>query len=184
MRFLGIDYSMSCPAVTVIDEEGNSKSYFLTGVRKHEGVGARTGTHGRTHAWEGVPHSSYNCQEQRYDNIANWVLSIAQEGDEILIEDYAMGSKGRVFATAENCGLLKYKLWVAGFRFNTIPPSVLKKFVTGKGNSDKCKMHEAFGAETGIDLMKAMDKESKDCGSPVSDIVDSYYLARYALTKR
>lgn len=175
---------MTCPAVTTIDEEGNSKSCFLTGVRRHEGAGTRTGTHGRTHAWEGFAHPSYNCQEQRYDNISNWALSLARADDVIMIEDYAMGSKGRVFSTAENCGLLKHKLWVAGFRFNTVPPTVLKKFVTGKGNADKCKMHESFVAETGIDMMKAMDLSDKKCDSPVSDIVDSYYLARYALTKR
>jgi Holliday junction resolvasome RuvABC endonuclease subunit len=184
MRFLGIDYSMTCPAITVMDEAGNSKSYFLTGVRKHEGAGTRTGTHGRTHAWEGIAYPSHNCQEQRFDNIANWAVEIAKGADAILIEDYAMGAKGKVFHIAENCGLLKHKLWVAGLPFDTIAPTALKKFATGKGNSDKCKMHDAFVDETGIDLMKAMDKESKDCGSPVSDIVDSYYLARYALTKR
>jgi len=184
MRFLGIDYSMTCPAVTVMDGAGNSKSYFLTGVRRHEGAGTRTGAHGRTHAWEGITYPPHNCQEQRFDNIANWTLALTQQGDVIVIEDYAMGAKGKVFHIAENCGLLKHKLWVAGLSFQTVAPTALKKFATGKGNADKCKMHESFVTETGIDLMKAMDKESKDCGSPVSDIVDSYYLAKYALTKR
>jgi hypothetical protein len=45
-------------------------------------------------------------------------------------------------------------------------------------------MHAAFKEQTGIDLMASMEKESKDCGSPVSDIVDSYFLARYAITKQ
>ena len=95
-----------------------------------------------------------------------------------------MGAKGKVFHIAENCGLLKHKLWVAAHRYQTITPTALKKFATGKGNADKCMMHAAFVAETGIDLMKAMDKESKDCGSPVSDIVDSFYLAKYAFTRQ
>ena len=65
-----------------------------------------------------------------------------------------------------------------------IAPTALKKFAAGKGNADKCVMHAAFKEQTGIDLMVSMEKESKDCGSPVSDIVDSYFLARYAITKQ
>jgi hypothetical protein len=42
-------------------------------------------------------------------------------------------------------------------------------------------MHSSFVKDTNIDLMKTMDKESKECSSPVSDIVDSYYLAKYAM---
>jgi hypothetical protein len=41
-------------------------------------------------------------------------------------------------------------------------------------------MHDAFVATTGHDLRKVMDNESKDCGSPVSDVVDSYFLTMFA----
>ena len=92
-----------------------------------------------------------------------------------------MGAKGKVFHIGENCGLLNHKLWKEKMSFKVIAPTALKKFASGKGNADKCMMHESFVKDTGINLMKEMDKESKDCGSPVSDIVDSYYLARYAL---
>ena len=95
-----------------------------------------------------------------------------------------MGAKGKVFHIGENCGLLKHKLWKNKIRFETVTPTALKKFATGKGNSDKCIMHAAFHELTKINLMKEMDKESKDCGSPVSDIVDSYFIARYALKKQ
>lgn len=184
MRFVGIDYSMTTPAVTVMDEVGNTNTHFLTGVRRHVGAQARTGTHGRTHTWAGYEYPDYLSQEQRFDQIAKWTVNMIKPSDWILLEDYAMGAKGKVFHIAENCGLLKHKLWVLGFGYQTVAPTALKKFATGKGNADKCMMHTAFVAETGIDLMKEMDKESKDCGSPVSDIVDSYYLARLAVKRQ
>jgi len=98
--------------------------------------------------------------------------------DHIVIEDYAMGAKGRVFHLGENCGLLKHKLWHNGLTFSVIAPTALKKFATGKGNADKCAMVEAFRLRTGIDLPVHM-QGGKDCGSPVSDIVDSWFLAAY-----
>ena len=55
-------------------------------------------------------------------------------------------------------------------------PSVVKKGATGKGNADKDMMYEAFLKETKIDLKKILDTEK--CGNPLSDIVDSYYIAK------
>ena len=37
-------------------------------------------------------------------------------------------------------------------------------------------MYEAFLKETKIDLKKILDTEK--CGNPLSDIVDSYYIAK------
>lgn len=184
MRFIGIDYSTTTPAITAMDKDGNTDTYFLTGVRRHTGAHAYGGAHGRTHAWIGYDYPDYVCQEHRFHQIAEWSMKIVKPDDVIMIEDYAFASKGRVFHIAENCGLLKHKLWAAGYRYETVTPSTLKKFATGKGNADKCMMHDAFVAETGIDVMKAMDMKGKDCGSPVSDIVDSFYLARYAFTRQ
>ena len=97
------------------------------------------------------------------------------------IEDYSFGSTGRVFHIAENCGLLKYKLWEIGLRFTTIAPSAIKKFATGKGNADKQKMYDAFVAETGQNLIQFYSK-SGTLTSPVTDIVDSYYIAKYGMS--
>ena len=55
-------------------------------------------------------------------------------------------------------------------------PSVVKKGATGKGNADKDMMYEAFLKETKIDLKKIFDTDK--VGNPVSDIVDSYYVAK------
>jgi Holliday junction resolvasome RuvABC endonuclease subunit len=98
----------------------------------------------------------------------------------IMIEDYSFGSKGRVFNLAENCGILKYMLYKNGYRFFTVPPTVVKKFATGKGNATKEKMYETFVRDTFVDLHSIISPTTK-LGSPTTDIVDAWYLARYMI---
>ena len=70
--------------------------------------------------------------------------------DYVGLEGYAYGASGRaIFQIAENCGLLKYKLWEAGIAVDIIPPTKVKKDATGKGNADKRKMVDAFELDTG-----------------------------------
>lgn len=89
-----------------------------------------------------------------------------------------MGSKsGLVLNIAENGGLLKHKLWKAGIQFINPAPTSVKKFFTGKGNSNKIAMHDAFVEKTGKDISLLI--ESKKDGNPVSDIVDSYAMYLY-----
>jgi predicted CoA-binding protein len=130
----------------------------------------------------GDEHDEYLCDQQRYENIAAWVISIIapyrDQEHSILIEDYSFGSKGRVFNLAENCGLLKYFLYKDGYRFFTVPPSVIKKYATGKGNADKQKMYDSFYERTQIDLISVFSPKGK-LASPVTDIVDAFYLTQY-----
>jgi len=100
----------------------------------------------------------------------------------VLIEDYSFGSKGKVFNLAENCGILKYMLYKAEYKFFTVPPTVVKKYATGKGNATKEKMYEAFLNETFIDLHNIISPTTK-LGSPTTDIVDAWYIARYMIDK-
>lgn len=148
-----------------------SMFYFLTEHKK------LTGTIQNAVGYE---HKEYYCEQERYDNIAEFFLSKipTKPLPQIFIEDYSFGSKGRVFHIAENCGLLKNKLWEVGFKFTTVPPTVIKKYATGKGNADKAKMYEAFVGETGRNLISLYSKTGR-LDSPVTDIVDSYYIAKY-----
>ena len=93
-----------------------------------------------------------------------------------------MGSKGKVFHIAENTGILKYTLYKNKVKYATVPPTVVKKFASGKGNSKKEQMYEAFIKETGTDLIKLLSYE-KQLGNPITDIVDSFYLAKYGSEK-
>ena len=91
--------------------------------------------------------------------------------------DYSFGSTGRVFHIAENLGLLKYKLKMeCGWDYTLLPPSVIKKFATDKGNANKDLMLDAFEKDTGTNLAQVFDTTSK---SPVSDVADAYFICKY-----
>ena len=70
------------------------------------------------------------------------------------------------------------------FKFETIPPTVIKKEATGKGNANKELMYETFLAETKIDLQSQLTPKSTKIVNPVSDIVDSYYICKTGFEKK
>jgi hypothetical protein len=96
----------------------------------------------------------------------------------VALEGYAYSASGRVFHIAENTGILKYKLYHLGVPVTIIPPTEVKKFASGKGNADKTQMYDAFVWETGMHLKAVLAPNRKEIGSPVSDIVDSYYICK------
>lgn len=178
-KIIGIDYSLTCPAVCVVDERPlvddplqNCKFYYLTTVKKYEGVFLDGKIVGNL-----MPE--WNTEQERHDKISDWVFSKSVEhtiNPRVFIEDYSFGSKGRVFNLAENTGLLKHKLYKKGIKFDTVVPSVVKKLATGKGNADKEKMYDKFYEETGVNLMEHLDQQTLK--NPVTDIVDSYFIVR------
>lgn len=174
MTFVGIDYSLTSPCVCISKDKVYSHSYFyfLSNNKKHIG---------KFYNILGDEHDEYLSDPQRYENIASWVLSILPKPSDdlyILIEDYSYGSKGKVFHIAENCAILKYLLYKNEYNYYTIAPTVIKKYATGKGNADKQKMYDAFFAKTEIDLISVFSS-TKRLTSPVTDIVDSFYLTCY-----
>jgi Holliday junction resolvasome RuvABC endonuclease subunit len=108
---------------------------------------------------------------------------VCHGSDQVAIEGYAYGAKGRVFHIAENTGVLKYKLFQANIPVEVISPSEVKKKATGKGNADKKHMHIAFMQETGYNLATLMTPDKKEVTNPVSDIVDSYYVCKALFEK-
>jgi len=87
-----------------------------------------------------------------------------------MLESYAFGARGdAVTKIAENGGVLKHEMLNYGVPFETVPPTTVKKYATGKGNAKKLDMYDAFVERTGQELkFKAW-----------SDIVDSYFIAMY-----
>ncbi len=70
----------------------------------------------------------------------------------IVYEGYSMGSHtGRAFDIGELGGVLKMFAFGNGYPVLLVPPTVLKKFVTGKGNASKeeviLKLYKRFGYE-------------------------------------
>ena len=126
----------------------------------------------------GEMFSEWNEDMERYQSIADWAIDILKDVKQVALEGYAYSATGKVFHIAENTGVLKYKLFQEGIPVTIMPPTEVKKFGSGKGNADKAMMHQAFIKETGIDLKTLMTPDKKDVTSPVSDVVDAYFICK------
>lgn len=171
----GIDFSMTCPAITIGSSSDFSKckSFFYTDKKKFEG--------NLGHDIFGMMMIPYENEMERYGNISDWAMAIMRKFNvsEVCIEGYSMGSKGNVFNIGENTGILKYNLWKAGIKYHTVAPTQAKKHFSGKGNANKCAMHDAFEEKTGISIVDMLGVGADK--NPVSDVVDSYAMLNYGL---
>jgi hypothetical protein len=120
----------------------------------------------------------YTSSSERFNNIGTWIVDVckAQGVTKVFIEDYSYGSKGRVFHIAENGGVCKFLLWKNNIPYETIPPTVIKKFATGKGNADKEKMQEAFLSETNFNIKEILSM-TLDASAPSRKISASALLS-------
>lgn len=178
MIIAGIDYSLCGPAICLYKTSDPKKFvysdctfFFLTDNKRQSEI--------RTTNIFGERLSDWDSSEQRYETIADWALDIVMGCSHIAVEGYAYAAtSNRIFQVAENTGLLKYKLYQLGIPVTVIPPTDVKKFATGKGNADKNAMYTAFLHETGANIKTLLTPKREECVSPVSDIVDSYYICK------
>ena len=176
MIVAGIDYSMTSPAICVHTGEdwsiNNCIFYYLVKTDKHQVI---------TDTLKGSIYPEWSSPEHRFENLAKWSLGVLSQHrvSSVNLENYAMGASGKVFHIGENTGLLKHSMWKNGIEFVVTPPTVIKKFATGKGNANKEKMWDSFIDETRLNLFNKLGQEQKKNWTPVSDIVDSYYLAKH-----
>ena len=173
MKICGIDYSMTSPAMCI--HEGDSWSYsncqFYYMVKNDKKLYSKGPFHGSV-------YPKYESDQERYLNLSNWAIANISGVDSVAIEGYAFGAVGRVFQIAENTGQLKQTLWESKIPFVTYTPGEIKKLGSGKGNSDKAAMVDAFYKETGVDLWDTLSLKNRNHWNPVSDIVDAYYIAK------
>lgn len=193
--FVGIDYSMTSPAMAFY--EGDPSKFSWTAVTFYVRTDSLTlGKDHQPYYWcEFARIEQYSSSTERFDQISNWAMNKillgchpvwtgtkqSQRKTFIGMEDYALGARGKVFEIAENTGLLKYKLRENKIPFQLIAPTTIKKFATGKGNADKTKMYEAWMKETDYDIQKILTPKRTKLGSPVTDIVDSYFILKYLI---
>ena len=168
MVIAGIDYSLRGPAVCVWKGDATTpfefkhcKFYYLTDTKKY----AKTFINNI----HGSIFDEYNHECERYDTISSWAVDVCYGCEEVALEGYAYGAKGRI---------LKYKFFQASIPVDVITPSEIKKKATGSGNASKHDMHLAFTKETGYNLLAAITPDKKEVSNPVSDIIDSYYVCK------
>jgi Holliday junction resolvasome RuvABC endonuclease subunit len=174
---VGIDYSLNSPAICIAGDNfdfDKCSFHFLTRKKKYVGKFDKN--------IFGYEYKDFNTPIERFTNISIWALDVIHKNKsntaKVFIEGYSFGSKGQaVFQIAENCGILKYRLQMSPtILYDTIVPSVVKKYASGKGNADKQLMYDSFKEHTKKDLMKIFDMQTLN--NPVTDIVDSYYIAK------
>lgn len=173
---IGIDFSMQCPCLCRFEGEEFSFDkcvfHYLTSRKKFERISPQI---------NGYSHQLYSSPEERFDQITNWTLSHIDKNAIIFLEGYSFGSRaGLAFNIGELGGLLKHKLYKNNNEYHIVPPTVVKKFATSKGNSKKDMMYEAFYKETKFNLLEELN--IKVGSNPQSDIVDSYWLCKYGFT--
>ena len=183
-KLAGIDYSLTSPAICVWKGTDDNRQfnfnmcnvYYLETAQRlkrpqHEILNLHTEIYPE---WE--------TEEQRHDLLSDWAMSIIS-GCQVFIEGYAFATSGKSYvrSVAENSGLLKHKMYKAHQTFTSIPPSVIKKYATGKGNANKDLMYDAFSIEcvTPVDLQKTLRPKSTKLTNPTTDIVDSYWICKY-----
>lgn len=195
--FIGVDYSITSPCVCVIDVNARTHIYCLS-EHVQSDVESRDEDISLFIEANTFKKDGRGTDLERFSFAAGKIVSFIQDvggWDFAAIEDYSMGSKGKVFNIAEATGIFKMKaLETLGLHFTPLAPAHIKKFFHGKGNADKKMMWEAckrdhpdFAAflSTGLFHTKSSRKKMIDelllpGESPLADVVDAFVIACYA----
>lgn len=172
---IGIDFSITSPAVVIsIDEDfNNSKVLAFKQTNKQESTGNIML----------ADYPTYSSKEERYNKLACIIVNFIKDNTtekDVYLEGYAYGANGNVFDIAEATGCLKQVLYHNGYNIHIKEPSVVKKFATGKGNSNKFGMLDAF-KNRGFDIESyfrgTKEITDKKIPAPLTDVIDAYFLS-------
>lgn len=181
---IGIDYSISSPSVYIGDDDFDSGKVLC--FRQNKKMESKDNV-----LMSDYPE--YDTKEERYYMLANICVHFIldnlerdkngyiKERPAVHLEGYAYGATGNVFDIAEATSVLKQLLYHNGFEIKIVEPSVVKKKATGKGNSNKFAMLEAF-KDLGYDISSKFDNiaeiTDKKIPAPMTDIIDAYFVSR------
>ena len=178
----GIDYSLNSPCICIIPPTpSNDVIVPFAECRFHYLTNTRSALVAEQNI-QGEMMGSWNGDEDRYETIAEWATRILNSYKCISVglEGYAYGATNpsRLAQICENQGLLKYNLYKNGIHWNIFPPTTIKKMATSNGRSVKSQMYDAWLKDTDICLQSVFGRDPNGkIKSPISDIVDSYYIA-------
>ena len=185
MMIAGIDYSLTSPAICIWKDKDDNRQFNFNMCTIHYLETAQRLKRATEHEILNLCPEIYpewDTEEQRHDLLSEWAMKCIR-GCYVFIEGYAFATSGKshVRSVAENSGLLKHKMYKSNQPFRSIPPTVIKKFATDKGNANKEVMHDSFIRETDTpsDLKTILRPKSTKPTSPITDIVDSYWICKY-----
>jgi len=145
--YIGLDLSLTGTGICVLDEKANIK-HISTIKTKARGM-------------------------ERLNYIANSIDDVLVKYPNITVylEGYSYGSQGKIFEIGELGGVVKLMLYSQSITPKIIPPTVLKKFVIGKGGGPGTKKED----------MKLFAYKKWKVEFATNDECDSYCLAMLAL---
>ena len=144
-NFFGLDFAFANNRLIILDEDGKIIRQDL------------------------VKTTNKQSDELRLVYIRDYVSSLLKDGDIAYIEGLSYGSIGLAKAQMSAVHyVIRLLLMEKGIKYKIIEPTVLKKFVTGKG---QCKKN--------LILLKVFKKWGIEFDS--DDLADAYVLARMAL---
>ena len=183
-KIAGIDYSLTSPAICVYkeDEDGgyfdfdSCMLHYLSHTERQQQLAAGCGISNLK--VESYPE--WKTAEERHEKLASWAYRIVQGCEEVYLEGYAYGVTSNRAPIYENTAILKHRMWKNKVSFTMYPPTVIKKFATGKGNANKEVMYDAFVGEllTPTDLKERLTPKATKVKNPISDLVDAYFIAK------
>lgn len=115
-------------------------------------------------------YKSKHTGMQRLGDIGQRIIDLIgkYEPDLVGLEGYSYGSKFNHESMYSIGTVIRYFMWQNEIDYKEIPPSTLKKFVTGKGNAKK-------------DLMMVNVYKNWGFDSANDNVVDAYALAMFTL---
>lgn len=173
---IGIDYSVTSPAVAIRLADGSLKFFCFRQKKKHMVNDDRIVM---------LDYPEYDSPEDRYASLATGLM---EEIDKVInlptkvhIENYAYSASGQITGLAEATGLMKHHLWLEGCSIHPHIASSVKKFATGKGNATKREMVDAFAKVVAdpYPWFDLVDDGKEKIPSPINDIVDAYFVLTY-----
>lgn len=160
MTIAGIDQSLTGTAITIIED--NIEKFFLLSSKKTKGTKC--------------PSIDYTRRLMEIRNDVKKVLD-QYKPSYICMEGMAFGAKGSViFELGGLSHLLRELYFNEDIRFIIAPPTVIKKYATGKGNADKMMMIlEAMKRGANIPFFKKIEKQEMFD----DNVCDSYFMASF-----
>lgn len=177
MQFAGVDWSITSPAVTIIRNDSSIATVHAISPFDAEVTLSNKNVIIHLHQYP-----LYVTEQERFRYLVDMFSPLLQEpGTVVALENYAFSRQpARMMQIAECTGLLKDRLQ----SFVTPTSTTVKKFATGNGRAEKVDMLEAFERETGTDLFWLFGfRRTKSIKQPLTDIADSYWLARFIQDK-
>jgi crossover junction endodeoxyribonuclease RuvC len=154
MRYVGIDPS-SKTGLVIIDKQGNIINTQDVTTKEKE-------------------------DPQRFSDIAEKIIDELQPNDLIAIEGFSYGSKGKGVSFQYGLGwIIRHLLLERGYEYTEVPPTSVKKFATGKGNTKKDEMVLPIYKKWGFEHTSDNVRDAFVLAQMVKGIYDSSNLTEY-----